>query len=185
MNDHTKNRALDAAELLQAQLARSLGLDNYTKIIAGDPISPDFQRAFNWYYRIRRNETWRRQYYALFAKAKNKHFSFEQIITKLYELTGNVEASFSSKMLATIDVSKPIWDQYVLQNLGLVLTGKTQEEKLQNAIDLYARIEDWYSDYLTTSEARNAIDTFDRLLPDYAWVSDTKKIDCLLWSKRG
>ena len=58
-------------------------------------------------------------------------------------------------------------------------------EKLQNAIELYARIEDWYSDYLTTSEARNAIDTFDRLLPDYAWVSDTKKIDCLLWSKRG
>ncbi len=23
-----------------------------------------------------------------------------------------------------------------------------------------------------------------RLLPEYAWVSDTKKIDCLLWSKR-
>ncbi len=28
-------------------------------------------------------------------------------------------------------------------------------------------------------------DTFDRMLPKYAWLSDTKKIDFLLWSKRG
>ena len=87
---------------------------------------------------IRRNEKWRQHYYDLFAKAKTERFSFEQIITELYRLTGNVEASFSSKMLATIDASKPIWDQYVLQNLGLELMGKTQEEKLQNAVALYA-----------------------------------------------
>ena len=106
------------------------------------------------------------------------------IITELYHLTGNVEASFSSKMLATIDPSKPIWDQYVLQNLGLALTGKTQEEKLANAIHLYDQIEKWYKDYLTTAEAQENIEVFNRLLPEYAWVSDTKKIDCLLWSRR-
>ena len=88
-------------------------------------------------------------------------------------------------MLATIDPSKPIWDQYVLQNLGLELIGKSQEEKLQNAVALYDRIVKWYKEYLTTSEARENIIDFDRLLPEYAWVNDTKKIDCLLWSKRG
>ena len=41
-----------------------------------------------------------------------------------------------------------------------------------------------YTDYLTTNEARENISEFDRLLPEYTWVSDTKKIDCLLWSKR-
>ncbi len=87
-------------------------------------------------------------------------------------------------MLAMIDASKPIWDQYVLQNLALELTGKTQEEKLQNAVILYDRIVNWYIDYLTTDEARKNINEFDRLLPEYAWVSDTKKTDCLLWSKR-
>ena len=126
-----------AKEVLQAQLARGLGLDRYAEIMRGDPASPDFQRAFNGYYRIRRNEE-----------------------------------------------SKPIWDQYVLQNLGLELMGKTQEEKLQNAVALYAQIVNWYADYLTTDEARKNIDEFDRLLPEYAWVSDTKKIDCLLWCKR-
>ncbi|MBR3136299.1 MAG: hypothetical protein IKF10_04655 [Lachnospiraceae bacterium] len=175
---------INAKEVLQAQLARGLGLDRYADIMRGDPASPEFRRAFNGYYRIRRNEEWRQHYYDLFVKAKTEHYSFEQIITELYRITGNVEASFSSKMLATIDASKPIWDQYVLQNLGLELMGKTQEEKLQNAVILYDQIVNWYTDYLTTDEARESIMEFDRLLPEYAWVSDTKKIDCLLWSKR-
>ena len=175
---------INAKEVLQEQLARGLGLDRYTDIMRGDPASPDFQRAFNGYYRIRRNEEWRRHYYDLFAKAKTEQYSFKQIITELYRLTGNVEASFSSKMLATIDASKPIWDQYVLQNLGFELMGKTQEEKLQNAVALYAQIVNWYTDYLTTDEARKNIREFNRLLPEYAWVNDTKKIVCLLWSKR-
>lgn len=47
---------INAKEVLQAQLARGLGLDRYTDIMRGDPASPDFQRAFNGYYRIRRNK---------------------------------------------------------------------------------------------------------------------------------
>ena len=175
---------INAKAVLRAQLARSLGLERYKEIMCGNPTSPEFQHAFNGYYRIRRNEEWRRHYYDLFVKAKIEHFSFGQIITELYRLTENVEASFSSKMLATIDASKPIWDQYVLQNLGLELMGKTQEEKVMNAIALYDQIVMWYADYLTTDEARENIYEFDRLLPEYAWVSETKKIDCLLWSKR-
>ena len=105
---------INAKEVLQEQLARGLGLDRYTDIMRGDPASPDFQRAFNGYYRIRRNEKWRQHYYDLFAKAKTERFSFEQIITELYRLTGNVEASFSSKMLATIDASRSIRDEDVL-----------------------------------------------------------------------
>lgn len=176
---------INAKEILRAQLGRSLGLDRYADIMRGDPASPEFRRAFNGYYRIRRNEEWRQHYYDLFVKAKDERLSFEQIITELYQLTGNVESSFSSKMLATIDPLMPVWDQYVLQNLGLELTGKSQEEKLQNAVDLYDRIVRWYDDYLTTAEAKTNIAEFDHLLPEYAWVSETKKIDCLLWSKRG
>ncbi len=175
---------LNATQILQIQLARGLGLDRYSEIMLGDPSSPDFQRLFNGYYRIRRNEEWRRHYYMLFCKARTERFSFEQIINELYDLTGNVEASFSSKMVATIDASKPVWDQYVLQNLGLELSGKTKKEKLQNAVCLYDQIEKWYFDYLKTTEARENIAEFNRLLPDYTWISDTKKIDCLLWSKR-
>lgn len=176
---------INAEKVLQTQLAHGLGLDRYSEIMCGDPASQEFQKAFNGFYRVRRNEKWRQNYYELFVKAKKRQYSFAQIIIELYALTGNVEASFSSKMLATIDPTMPIWDQYVLQNLGLELSGKTQEEKLQNAVVLYHRIVIWYANYLSSAEAQKNIAEFDRMLPDYAWISDTKKIDCLLWSKRG
>ena len=47
---------INASEIMLAQLARSLGLDKYAEIMRGDPASPSFQRVFNGYYRIRRNE---------------------------------------------------------------------------------------------------------------------------------
>lgn len=175
---------MDAKVILQKQLARSLGLDRYVMLLRSDPSSPSFQRICNGYYRIRRNEAWRRCYYDLFREAKESALGFKQILTDLYRMTGSVEASFASKMLATLDPGKPIWDQYVLANLGLVLSGKTAEEKLLHAAELYTAIEKWYADYLATEEARANLQIFDRLLPDYAWISDVKKTDCLLWSKR-
>ena len=95
---------INAAEIMRAQLAKSLGLDKYAKIMHADPASPSFQRAFNGYYRIRRNEAWRNSYYALFLRARAESLDFRQIITDLFQATGNVEASFSSKLLATIDL---------------------------------------------------------------------------------
>ncbi len=175
---------ISAQSVLETQLARSLGFDRYDEIMHGDPSSEAFQRLFNGYYRIRRNEEWRRIYYSLFVQAKADGFSFEQIITALYDATGNVEASFSSKMLATIDPSMPVWDQYVLQNLGLELAGKTSKEKLHNAVNLYSSICHWYTEYLKTDEAKQNIREFDLLLPRYSWINSVKKIDCLLWSMR-
>ena len=49
---------INAIEILQEQLSRSLGLDRYTEILYGDPTAEAFQHTFNGYYRIRRNETW-------------------------------------------------------------------------------------------------------------------------------
>ena len=61
---------LTANTVLESQLARGLGLDRHEEIMHGIPTSPEFQRLFNGYYRIRRNAEWRSVYYALFAKAR-------------------------------------------------------------------------------------------------------------------
>lgn len=180
---------LPAEKILATQLARSMGLDVYEELVtvasATDVSeSAEFQRKFNAYFRIRRNEAWRKVYYRLFEQAKKEHLSFADVIGELFARTGNVEASFTSKMIATLDETKPIWDQYVLKNLGLELKGKTPKDRVKNAIDLYHRIEGWYAEYLLTDEAKENIAAFDRMLPSYAWVSDVKKIDCLLWSNR-
>ena len=180
---------LSAKELLEEQLARSMGLDRYAGIMEAARTSDvstnkEFQRTFNGFYRVRRNAEWRESYYKIFERAKKNHETFGDVICSLYIQTGNIEASFTSKMIATIDPDKPIWDQYVLQNLGLEIKGKTPLERVNSAISIYDRIEQWYRDYLQTPEAKENIDEFDRMLPSYTWLTDVKKIDYLLWSRR-
>ena len=180
---------LCARKLLEEQFARSLALDKYKRMlnmVNTIDVSKDFefQKTFNAFYRIRRNARWRKCYYGLFECIKKEEASFEKVITGLYSETGNVEASFSSKMIATIDPNKPIWDQYVLQNLVLELKGKTPQERVKNAVSIYHLIEKWFDDYLKTDEARENIAEFDRWFPSYTWMSAVKKIDYLLWSKR-
>ncbi len=179
----------DVNQVFQDRLAASLGLDKYRYIMdnvwnTDVSLNADFQRTFNGFYIVRRNEEWRKVYYGLFEQMKSGAPSFANILTYLFEHTGNIEPSFSSKMLATIYPNQPIWDQYVVQNLNLELVGKTKEERVRNAIALYADIEKWYANFLQTEKAKECVEVFDRLLPDYKNISSIKKIDSILWSIR-
>jgi len=179
----------DVNKVFQERLASSMGLDKYQYImdqVRKTDVSKDadFQRTFNGFYIVRRNETWRKVYYDHFECIKDETPTFSSILTYLYECTGNIEPSFSSKMLASIIPEKPIWDRYVVQNLNLQLIGSTKEEKLCNAITLYSDIETWYSNFMKTDKASECIAAFDRVLPDYKWLSGIKKIDSILWSIR-
>ena len=180
---------LDANKIMQDRIAKRLGLLQYGQIMqtvnkVDVSENEDFQRRFNGYYRVRRNAEWRKTYYDLFEKQKTTPTTFRKIITKLYNKTGNIEASFSSKMLATLHPDQPIWDSIVLECLGFRLTGKNKEETLNNAILLYSRIRDWYAQYLNTSEAGECIKVFDATIPNYIWISNVKKIDFFIWSNR-
>ena len=176
-------------EVAEKRLATGIGLDKYAyimKMVHEKNVSKDedFQRVFNNFYRVRRNLDWRKKYYQFFEENKDKKISFADIISWLYDQTGNIEASFSSKMFATIYPNKPIWDKYVLENLGLKPMGKNEKERLDNAVEVYTSIENWYNDFLKTDNAKECINAFNKILPSYRWVSDVKKIDFFLWSIR-
>lgn len=165
----------NVSKVFQERLASSMGLDKYQYIMeqvnnTNVAINSDFQRTFNGFYIVRRNESWRKAYYEHFECVKNGTPTFESIITYLYERTGNIEPSFSSKMLATIFPEKPIWDRYIVQNLDIKLTGTTKEEKVKNAIILYADMEKWYADFLESEKGKECISEFDRVLPDYKGI---------------
>ncbi len=124
-------------------------------------------------------------YYAIMEREKASPFTvFGDVLREMYELTGNVEASFTSKMIATLHPDRPIWDSLVLARLGLKLKGTTAQVKLENAVGVYGEIVSWYETYLTTVDAEKNIKLFDKLLPDYAWLTPVKKVDFLLWSER-
>ena len=180
---------INARRVIETRIAESMGFNKYKQImerVRNTNVSSDkdFQRTFNSYYRIRRNEEWQTIFYDLFETIKDSEPSFEQIIRVLYKNTGNIEASFSSKMLATINTDMPIWDRYVFHNLCLNVKGKTKEEQLRCTVDLYDQMVRWYSIFLDTPNGRECIEEFDRILPEYKWMSSVKKIDFYLWSIR-
>ena len=163
------------------------GLDAYCKIMSlyksvDVSKNANFQRTFNYFYRVRRNEQWRKIYYDIFQRLRYKDTSFDEIITEIFEKTGRVEASFSSKMLATINPNMPIWDQYVLEKLG-IRTGyqyTNKNKQLEDAKANYKMIVNWYKQNLTDER----ISEFDKAFPNFKDINATKKIDFLLWGIR-
>lgn len=179
---------IDIQQALAGLRKREKGLITYEKIMSSYKninLSEDmsFQRMFNGFYRIRRNEDWRKFYYENFEKWKNESTpTFPLILETFYRHTGRVECSFSSKMLATLCPDFPIWDSIVLDRLQLRLRGTNCETKFQNALPLYKHILQWYQEFLPTQTAKSYIAAFDDAFPQYKHFTPTKKIDFLLWA---
>ena len=181
---------IDPSKTMQHCIAALMGLDKYRFLLEQVhkvDVSSDegFQRTFNGFYMVRRNKEWRKAFYDLFERVKlSNDVSFAYVLEELYRLTGNVEASFSSKLLATLKPEMPIWDRYVVQNLGLKLPLDSDPSRIQKTKEVFEEIVAWYEVFLQTKNARQCIDEFDKMLPGYSWLSDVKKIDFYLWSIR-
>ena len=116
--------------------------------------------------------------------SKKSNPTFEYLIRLLYNETGKVEASFTSKLLHTLNNDMPIWDKFVLLNLNKKIPTCRGEEKLKHSIKIYDEILVWYKEALKSKEIQKKLSEFDKILPEYAWLSPTKKLDFLLWQMR-
>ena len=163
-----------------------IGIDKYSWIMkrvneVDVSVDTEFQRFYNGFYRMRqRPADFYACYYAYLEQNKhNRDLTFEDIVTHLYQKTGSIHASFSSKLLATVNPDMPIWDEFVLQNLGLRTPYHYEKNRLQKTVQLYQRICDWYQ----SSEATEKLNEFNRRFPNVD-ISDVKKIDFILWATR-
>lgn len=183
-------------------LVNSLGLDKYKKIMKDiknkslkiyDESSKEkneFQKNYNAFYKVRcKSERWYKKYYELFQKLKNEYdnknyenINFPNILDELYKIENTVDASFASKMLATFKPKMPIWDQYVLKNLGLELNGKGNDRK-ENAKKVYKDIIKKTNKLLKDPNIKELLKIFDTYVGDYH-LEPMKKLDFILWSKR-
>lgn len=144
----------------------------------------EFQRKFNGFYRIRqRPKIFYSTYYSFMEKCKNNQVGFKDILETLYIEIGRIEPSFSSKLLATIDTSMPIWDVNVLKNLKLKKPAQYSKTRLEDTVKLYYKIVEWYDNKIKSSEGKQLIGIFDEAYPDFN-ISDVKKIDFILWKIR-
>ena len=188
---------MERSEIIDNSFGRKFGFEKYKEILelasetdlSGDLLAR-FERLFNDYYDVRRNEDWRNIFYSYFLENRsNKELTFEQIIEYLYDNAKTnhgrkypVEASFSSKMLSVINPNMPIIDSQVLKNMGLTIAGKNPLEKSESAKVVYKTICDRYNGFLKSPECQMAIEYFDLYFPNYKEFSIVKKLDWFLWS---
>ena len=179
-------------------IEKAFDLDRYLKTLDINSINStnkekfdEYQKNYDAFYKIRRDENWRKTYFDFLEKNKNnKNITFEKIITYLYNNAEgkNIEASFSSKMLATINQNKPIWDSHVLEYIFdedriKEYENKKNTEKLEEAIKIYKAIEEKYKEYLNDKKIKKVIKQLRKILKEEK-LSDTKILDYIIWTQR-
>lgn len=157
-------------------------LKNINKIDVSS--SQEFQKAYNYFFKVRKNKEWRERYYELMEKAKKEDYSFSDVLYEIYNTTGQVARSFSSKLIHSVNPSMPIWDSFVIKNLGIKIREKDNLSRLKEATYIYNCLQKQMDSFLKTEKARFYISEFDKRFPEYSWFSDMKKIDFLIWRTR-
>lgn len=171
----------------------SEGLARYLRIqaaISNDPkvaMGRDFQRTFNGFYKVRRNQAWQKIYYGLLAaelgKLKKAQSSFAEILAHFHKRTSRVEASFASKLVATVDPDQPVLDKIVLSNIGCHLPYPGRKNRLETIVLLHRKIAECYRAYLKTSDGKYLVANFKKWYPK-ADITDVKMLDFVLWQTR-
>lgn len=165
------------------------GLTKYTRLMdwfhqVDVSKDADFQRAYNHFYRMRqRKPEFYQDYYEFMQSNKKRAVTFSDILLHFYNKFDRVEASFSSKMLATLNPDKPVWDEFVLQNLKIKKPAQYSKDRVEQTIDIYSKIESWYIDFLRSETAKVMLMLFDARYPNVE-ITNVKKIDLILWQIR-
>ena len=145
----------------------------------------DFQRQYNAFYRVQRRQyAWYREYYALMQKLKGTKPVFSDVLDTIHGITGRYEPSFASKLVATIDPKKPVWDVHVLGHTNHTAPSYANKAKLSLAKVAYASMESWYAAFLLSPEGKLCVSEFDRLVLSHERFTALKKVDFILWQNR-
>lgn len=187
---------IDSQEFIENMFAAALKIDDYLAIVeavqqTGFIADKNFQKKFNAFFRIRqRSNAWYEEYYKLLREQVKAKRPFECILKALYNVNGKIEVSFSSKLIAVVDPTRPIWDSNVLGKLGCAqewddVAKKTPAERIERAVQIYNCMDKAYDKFIASEEGRSCIGKFDRILPRYKdKLSNVKKVDYILWGTK-
>src|ERR1700675_1786990 len=121
-----------------------------------------FQKAFNGFYRVRRNAEWQRVFYATLSHCHHHPLTFAQVLRRIRRTTGRTEASFASKLVATLDASQPVIDSVVLAKLGLSLPAAHDARRQEQIVQIHALLRRRYVKFLKTASGRYLVSWFRR-----------------------
>lgn len=156
-----------------------------TQFASNDEAHDDagFRRRFNRFYRVRRNAAWQATYYALMGRARRDALQFDAVLESLRRTTDRIEASFASKLIATINPDFPVLDKFVLRNVGQCLPAARRSDRVAEVALLHASLKIAFDEYLRTADGRYLVQAFNRLYPD-SGITEVKMLDLVLWQTR-
>ena len=115
--------------------------------------------------------------------SKSTGIHFAQALRAINSATGRVEASLASKLVATLDPSKPIIDKFVLANFQLRLPRSGVPNREERTIELYRQLCVQYGGLITSPVGVMIRRMFESKYPNTK-ITDLKKIDLVLWQIR-
>jgi hypothetical protein len=182
MHDLTAEQIELALNRVESGLSRYLWLQEHVRS-CDVRMNEEFQKRFIAFYRVRRNRLWQSSYFGLLESSKCGGVDFTVALRELHRLTGSIEASFASKLVASLDSSKPVIDRFVLDYFDLRLPRWGSSDRELNAVALYEELCERYSDLMQNPTGTTIRGLFGRKFPNCP-ISELKKIDFVLWQLR-
>ena len=143
-----------------------------------------FQKKFNGFYKIRRDAEWRESFYDIFQNSRSTVCTdFKTVLEQIHEKTNRVEASFTSKLIATINPNLPVLDKFVLNNTNLKLPYNGAKDRLNKIVKIYSELIEKFDDFKKTENGKYLVLKFQKEFPSFK-ITETKMIDLVLWQSR-
>ena len=143
----------------------------------------DFQRLFNRFYVVRLKLEKQPVLYAELEREKTDGRGFEAVLRSMHAQLDRVDASFASKVVATVDPTQPVIDSLVLGNVGLRLPTSQSRRRLERVVQVHQELADWYRAALASEAGKHALKAFDLAYPGTD-LTDLKKLDLIIWQIR-
>jgi hypothetical protein len=167
-------------------LVKYLAIQKRLNDLAGKPLknNSDFRKSFNGFYRIRQKPAvWYDAFYELLDESRSQPVDFPTTLRSLYEATDRYEASFASKLVATLNPHMPVIDSIVLKNLNTRLPYQNDPDRFDTICALHEEINRCYSEYLQSEQGKYLVSQFQNAYPN-AEVTEVKMLDLVLWQSR-
>ena len=148
----------------------------------------EYKRKFGGYYRMRFvSQQYRDAFFSIFEQIKyQRNISFEEVATELYLVDNKHEFSFISKMLHTINPTRPIFDSQVNKALDLKRTAyfPSLEKRIEWDGEILNKIALTYGELLRDKDIRALLTDVDKVVPGQIMTPE-KKLDFILWALGG
>ena len=178
---------LDETENMEWQI--SVYVDIMQSIETENTIKPFTRCAYENYYgmvQAHLKKEWREKYFKYADKClkNNKKPTFSEAMKEIGKYGNDkMQPSFVSKLVHSINKTEPIYDSKVKIFLEKEEPqGEKVEERIKSAIRIYEEIWDFYNNNEYAVLRKQMLKVFDEKFPLAKRISETKKIDFVIWA---